>query len=127
MRALFSLSLLFILLPAGCRTLAADQKREVFDQRVQERFPLGMSKEQAWDQLERLSIEPHDYGDNDENIICWVKPQRAVLFTGFFDYYYKKRMRLYFGDDNALDRITFEPIKEDSLYEIELVPAAPDP
>jgi hypothetical protein len=113
--------LILIAFCSGCRTLHSDLDRAVFDQRVQERFPLGMSKAGAWDQLERLSIEPYDYGEQDEDIITWVKPRKSIVFGGFFDYYGRKRMYLYFGSDDALDRITFEPTGEESLYEIELV------
>ncbi len=118
--ALVGASVILLTFCTGCRTLHSDLDRAVFDQRVQERFPLGMSKAGAWDQLERLSIEPYDYGEQDEDIITWVKPRQSIVFGGFFDYYGRKRMYLYFGSDDALDRITFEPTDEESLYEIEL-------
>lgn len=87
-----------------------------------------MSKDAAWAKLKKLRIKPYDYGENDEDIITWIRPQRALIFTGFFDYYGRKRMFLYFGDDDALDRVTFEPGRpNESLYEIEIFEAEGQP
>lgn len=129
MKFLITLSLLCVVMCSGCRTINASQSRRVFDERVQERFHLGMSKEDAWTKLTKLRIKPNHYGDRDEDIITFIKPQRAIVFTSLFDYFGPhRRMFMYFGGDNALDRVTLAPrVPKGSQYEIELFEAEAQP
>ncbi len=98
----------FLCVSVGCTSIHADLDQAAFDQRIQQRFSMGMSKSETENELKRLSL---DYRIGETIIVGLVYPQWSPLpgVNSFWETYGMHPLSFHFGDDDYLDELVYEP------------------